>query len=316
MPRLNMQETQAVAELAKSIYNFLPGKAHPYSRIKTDFGTVSTEVGLGHLWPGGSKLPAIQSLLEATLRTEKAKFRPLLVHIVREGLKYRSRKGNSIKQEEIKRINFLVANLGLNIPELTDARFVASLPRKKLVSTKEKKVPQVRSAIKKEELVSLNNHFLQISRLDPQKRGYAFEKFLNNLFDLYQFNPRPSFRITGEQIDGSIEFEHQYYLIEAKWQTNPINEADILVLDGRVSGHSGIGRGIFITCGNFSKEGITAYQRLRPPAIFGIDGQDIYLILEKGLPLDKVFRRKIRWLVETGDIHYPVAKFYTELIRK
>ena len=64
MPRLNMGETQTVTELSKVIYNFLPGKAHPYSRVKTDFRTVSMEVGLGHFWPGGSKLPAIQSLLD------------------------------------------------------------------------------------------------------------------------------------------------------------------------------------------------------------------------------------------------------------
>jgi hypothetical protein len=65
---------------------------------------------------------------------------------------------------------------------------------------------------------------------------------------------------------------------------NPVNEADILVLDGRVSGHSGIGRGIFITCGSFSREGVQAYQRLRTSSILGIDGQDSYLIIERNLP--------------------------------
>ena len=309
-----MGETQTVTELSKVIYNFLPGKAHPYSRVKTDFRTVSMEVGLGHFWPGGSKLPAIQSLLDSTLRTDKLKFRPLLLHIVREGLKYRSLKGNPITQEEIERINILIANLGMFIPELADSRFIASLPKIESASTEDQKVTPARDEIRKESLISIKNNFLQISDLDPQKRGYEFEKFLFDLFDLYGFNPRPSFRITGEQIDGSIEFEHQYYLIEAKWKTNPINEADILVLDGRVSGRSPIARGIFITMGNFSREGIDAYQRLGPSAIFGVDGQDIYFILEKGLPLNEVFHRKIRWLVETGDFHYPVAKFYEELI--
>ncbi len=102
-------------------------------------------------------------------------------------------------------------------------------------------------------------------------------------------------------------------MIEAKWQMQPIDEADLLVLDGRVAGHSGIGRGIYITAGCFSLDEVAAYNRLRPSSMIGVDGQDIYLILKHILPLDEVLRRKIRWLVETGDFYYPVSKFFYEL---
>ncbi|MGV8174892.1 MAG: restriction endonuclease [Methanothrix sp.] len=309
MPSLSIQETQALTQLSKVVYSFLPGKAHPYSRIKIDFGIVAQEEGLGHLWQGGSKLPALQALFEETLRTKRASFPRLILRIVQEGLKYRSRKGAPITQEEINYINNQITKLRIIIPELTDPRFVSSLPRQRPTNIGSVK----KASLNKECLTTLKNRFLRISQLQPHERGYAFEKFLYDLFDAYDFKPRPSFRIIGEQIDGSIEFDHQYYLIEAKWQANSINEADLLVLDGRVSGHSGIGRGIFLTCGCFSKDGIAAYQRLRPSSIFGIDGQDLYYILEKFLPLDEVIRRKIRRLVETGDFHYPVAAFITEM---
>lgn len=162
-------------------------------------------------------------------------------------------------------------------------------------------------------LFALRSRFLQISTLPPHDRGYALEKFLYDLFDAYRFNPRPSFRITGEQIDGSIEFGHEIYLIEAKWQSEPIVQGDLAVLDSRVSGHSQIGRGIFITAGCFSKDGIVAHERLRPSAMIGIDGQDLYYVLEHAFPLDEVLRRKLRWLVETGHFHYPVSEFVMEL---
>lgn len=165
-------------------------------------------------------------------------------------------------------------------------------------------------------LAHLKAHFLEIGSLSPQQRGYAFERFLNQLFAAYNFSPRPSFRIVGEQIDGSIEFAHEFYLIEAKWQTEPIVQADLAVLDSRVSGHSSIGRGIFITIGCFSSDGITAHQRLRPSSMIGIDGQDMYHILERGLPLDAVLRRKVRWLVETGQFHHPVREFMMELEKR
>jgi len=167
--------------------------------------------------------------------------------------------------------------------------------------------------VSRETLVALRNRFLQISTLPPHDRGYALENFLYDLFAAYRFNPRPSFRIKGEQIDGSIEFGHEVYLIEAKWQSEPIVQGDLAVLDSRVSGHSQIGRGVFITVGCFSPDGITAHERLRPSAMIGIDGQDLYYVLERALPLDEVLRRKLRWLVETGHFHYPVREFVAEL---
>jgi hypothetical protein len=180
-------------------------------------------------------------------------------------------------------------------------------------SAKVKSPPKPQPIVSHETLAALQSRFLQISNLPPQERGYAFEKFLYDLFDAYRFKPRPSFRIVGEQIDGSIEFEHEIYLIEAKWQVEPIVQGDLAVLDSRVSGHSQIGRGIFITVGCFSADGITAHERLRPSAMIGIDGQDMYFLLEHALPLAEMLRRKLRWLVETGHFHYPVREFVTEL---
>ncbi len=167
--------------------------------------------------------------------------------------------------------------------------------------------------VSRETLQALRTRFLQISNLPAQQRGYALEKFLYDLFDAYRFNPRPSFRIVGEQIDGSIEFAHEIYLIEAKWQLEPIVQGDLAVLDSRVSGHSQIGRGIFITAGCFSADGISAHERLRPSAMIGIDGQDLYYLLEHDLDFAEILRRKLRWLIETGHFHYPVREFVMEL---
>jgi len=172
---------------------------------------------------------------------------------------------------------------------------------------------ETQSLVSIEVLAALQSRFLQISNLPPQQRGYALEIFLYDLFEAYRFNPRPSFRIVGEQIDGSIEFAHEIYLIEAKWQLEPIVQGGLAVLDSRVSGHSQIGRGIFITAGCFSADGITAHERLRPSAMIGIDGQDLYYVLEHGLPLAEILRRKLRWLVETGHFHHPVREFVMEL---
>ena len=234
------------------------------------------------------------------------------IRIVQEGLKYRAGKGKPITQEEIIEINSIIEKVGFKIPDLVDPDFINGLPRERPIRSGEKTVKS--PAIAKEKLDALKEQFLQISVQQPQERGYAFEKFLHDFFDIYGFNPRPSFRITGEQIDGSIEFHQEIYLIEAKWQKMPIRQDDLLILQGRVGGHSGFGRGFFITCGNFSTEGVAAFQRLGRSSIVGIDGQDLYLILHQYLPLDEILRNKVRWLVETGDFHYPVVKFGANII--
>jgi hypothetical protein len=314
MPELNLKEIQAITELAEALRSFLPASAHPFSKPKVDFGTVAQDVGIGNLWPGGSRLPAIQTLLEATLRTRRDRFCPLMVCITKEGLKYRNKKGIPITQEEMNYLNQLIVGVGFKIPELIDSNFITSLPKAKPEPPVTRKDEPASSKVSLEKIQTIKQRFLQMEKLKPQERGYEFEKLLHDLFDIYGFNPRPSFRNTGEQIDGSIEFEHQFYLIEAKWQTNPVLERDLLALHGRASGHSRIGRGIFITCGNFSPEGVYAFQRLQPTSIIGFDGQDLYMIFEQCLPLADVIRLKVRKLVESGEFHYPVLKLIPEIL--
>ena len=237
-----------------------------------------------------------------------------MIRITKEGLKYRNKKGSPITQEEMNHLNQLIVGVGFKIPELVDPDFIFSLPKEKPEIIQGRKDEKASSKIPPEKIDSIKQRFLQMEKMKPQERGYEFEKLLYDLFDIYGFNPRPSFRNTGEQIDGSIEFEHQFYLIEARWQTNPIIEKDLLALHGRASGHSRIGHGIFITCGNFSPDSVYAFQRLQPTSIIGIDGQDLYLIFEKHLSLADVIRLKVRKLVESGDFHYPVLKLIPEIL--
>jgi len=65
--------------------------------------------------------------------------------------------------------------------------------------------------------------------------------------------------LVGEQIDGSIEFEGNIYLIEAKWQNALVGNADLLVLHGKVGGKATWSRGIFISYSGFTKEGLEAF---------------------------------------------------------
>lgn len=56
---------------------------------------------------------------------------------------------------------------------------------------------------------------------DHQQRGYILERLLAELFELFDLDPRASFRVTGEQIDGAFTFDSTNYLFEGNGKLNP-----------------------------------------------------------------------------------------------
>ena len=70
-----------------------------------------------------------------------------------------------------------------------------------------------------------SNELLNLSKCEdsPQSRGFAFEKYLKDFFNVNQLQARGSFKIVGEQIDGSFILHNEVYLLEAKWTNKPIS---------------------------------------------------------------------------------------------
>src|SRR5262245_22982981 len=105
---LSLTESQAVSQLAEHLYAFLPGKAHPFADQNTSFAGVAQRLGVGKYWSGGSKLPALTQLLAGVLEFDRRQFCPLMIEIVRAGVRYRQGKG-SVTREEVERLNELIA---------------------------------------------------------------------------------------------------------------------------------------------------------------------------------------------------------------
>ncbi|MGD2089377.1 MAG: COR domain-containing protein [Candidatus Aminicenantes bacterium] len=157
-------------------------------------------------------------------------------------------------------------------------------------------------------LTDLKNKFLALSELEPQKRGFEFEKFLNRLFELYDLNPRNSFKNTGEQIDGSFQMGSDIYLVEAKWQKNKIGQADLLVFAGKVSRKAKWTRGFFISMSGFSDDGQEAFSKGQPTSIIGMDGSDLEYILDRKFTLPEAISLKLRHAAETNEFFAPLPE--------
>jgi len=127
-------------------------------------------------------------------------------------------------------VNEAVRKLGFKIPELWDPTFLASLAQP--VASPESRRAGT-DAISPQNLSELKQHLFRIGSLSPQERGYAFERFLADLFSAFGMAPRGGYRLRGEQIDGSFEDERDYYLVEAKWQAQKIGAAELRSFLGR-----------------------------------------------------------------------------------
>lgn len=143
-----------------------------------------------------------------------------------------------------------------------------------------------------------------LKETNSQKRGYQFEKFLGELFAFFDLSPRSSFKIQGEQIDGAFTHDNQDYLIEAKWQKDPMERQDIDIFEAKVSRKLKTALGLFISVNGFnlSAESIAGSEK----SIILMDGRDLMQVLENRISLSDLIYLKRRHAAETGEIMYHV----------
>jgi Restriction endonuclease len=102
-------------------------------------------------------------------------------------------------------------------------------------------------ATNRDTIAKLRRDLVALWQLPPQPRGFAFEVFLKDAFDLYGLRARASFRNRGEQIDGSFDLDGATYLLEAKWHEQSISAADLHTFEGKLSQKAAWARGLFIS---------------------------------------------------------------------
>ncbi len=232
-------------------------------------------------------------LLQQTLEYKREKFCDLILEIVNMGMIKRK---TSITREEIKELNKLIEKVGFKIPDLWNAAFLDSLPS---ITKEAEQEPKL-------DLITLNEEFKKLTSMSPQNRGFAFEKFLKLLFSTFGLKPRSSFRLVGEQIDGSFELDSNTYLVEAKWHNEPVPASDLRVFRDKIEGKAHWSRGVFISFNDFSQEGLAAFTRGKATNAIGITGQDLYFILNGEISLPEAIRTKARRAAETGDFYISI----------
>jgi hypothetical protein len=316
---LSLKEHNAVIGLADVLYDFLPGSGHQSWRGHITFASVADKVGVGNHWQGGSKKPAIVALLSQTLERERSRFEPLVLEVVKQGIVYRQKNGSPVTPEDVDLLNGHILELGFKFPALWDPDFKNALRHDPVQRAKQRVDEVVQQERVKEtardqrqlKLEALKQDFLALYGLpDRSKAGLALERLLTELFELSGLKPRKSFCVVGEQIDGSFELDHETYLAQAKWEKEPVSEAELLYFRGQIEGKSSITRGVFISINGFSQPAKEAISRGKQPLFFAMDGHDLMMILSGQVALDEFLRQRRRLLAEEGMMFVPFGELF------
>jgi hypothetical protein len=219
---------------------------------------------------------------------------------------YRMKK-EPITREEIEELNAIILRVGYKIPDLYDPAFLGGLPKRGKAKATNKETPD------RQVISVLGAKLTKLHAIDAVKRGFAFEEFLSELFDVYGLAPRGAFRLVGEQIDGSFEADGEVYLLEARWRNEKAANADLLTFAGKIAGKAQWSRGLFVSYAGFSEDGLHAFAQGRPTNLVGLDGLDLHHVLSGTLDLREVLRRKVRRAAETNRVFVPVRELFSNV---
>ena len=164
----------------------------------------------------------------------------------------------------------------------------------------------------KEKLEQLSKSYAELlTDNHPQRRGFELERLLRELFAVFDLDPKASFRLSGEQIDGAFTFEGTDYLLEAKWQMQPIGTAELDTMAGKLSRKLDNTLGLFLSINGFSEEGVRAHQTGRRLLLL-MDGSDLMAVLEGRIDLMQLLLRKRREASRTGNVYLRIHEILCE----
>ncbi len=313
----SLKRTEAISNIAHLLYDFLPGAGRPEWKGHVSFKSISQKLGVGQYWLEGSKEPAIRHLLVMVLDREPLIFEKLVLEIVAAGIPYCRKNDKPIKSAHIKTLNGHLLELGLKFPALWDKDFLSSLESDSIKRAQSMVEAELRSdalhvtqtAARERKRGELRDVFYTLTMdSDRQKAGLKLGRVLNELFEMFQLSPRGSFKLIGEQIDGSFLLDEESYLVEAKWESCQIAEDKLLVFRGKIEGKSSFTRGVFVSISGFTKQCLESISKHKQPTFFLVDGFDLTTVLEGQTSLTDLVRAKRNRLAEEGTLLYRVPK--------
>ena len=153
-------------------------------------------------------------------------------------------------------------------------------------------------------LPELKSRFIKLlqGEVTGSKRGYELENILQILSKINQLEITEPFRVSGEQIDGSIKYDGEHYIIEAKWQEKAVANESVYQFAGKIEGKM-YGRGMFFSIHGFSENVISSLITGKAIKTVFIDGGDLIIVFEELITFQELIDKKIKAAQTKGLIY-------------
>lgn len=159
------------------------------------------------------------------------------------------------------------------------------------------------NAAVRQKLEDIKNRYTSlVMSQNVQGRGFELEKIMYDLFELFDLDPKASFRIVGEQLDGAFSFDGTEYLFEAKWQQEMVAAAALDAFASKVRRKLENTLGVFLSINGYSPDGVTAHSA-GGSVILLMDGADLMAVLEERIDFVTLLLRKKQHAARTGNIY-------------
>jgi hypothetical protein len=152
-----------------------------------------------------------------------------------------------------------------------------------------------------ERLTALKARYFELLVMEPGPRGFALEKILTAVFEAFDLDPRGSFRVVGEQIDGGFTLDNEHFLLEAKWEKDTTGRDDLDIFSAKVHRRGENTLGLFVAINGFEPTAVSLHTGNRSPIVL-MDGADLYAVLVERIDLRELLRRKRRETSMTGRV--------------
>lgn len=168
---------------------------------------------------------------------------------------------------------------------------------------------------RRERIGELRYTFIGLLQLQPatnadrQERGYKLERLLADLFRAYDMEYRPSYKVAGEQIDGSFHFRGFTYIVEVKWRGDPPTAGDLLTFKAKVDGKMESTRGVFISMAGYGDDVLEHFVKTSRGSrnnVILFNGSDVSLLFEGSVGLEDALTAKIDAAEQEGRMWQPL----------
>lgn len=148
--------------------------------------------------------------------------------------------------------------------------------------------------------------------MSPQQRGLVLEGIIGKLLSFEKLQRQSSYRPHGEQVDTAFCYGQRYFLLEAKWEKDPLPASAIFSFRGKLEGKLVGTIGVVVSISGFSDECVPAVQSGKQVNTVLFTKEDFEYALDGRYSFKEVLEVKLRRAAFYGDVYY---SFKTHLRR-